>query len=122
MLNVLLPKLERSREEFKWQPRHKEVGRAIGPHQSDQYLVSLQFEPSECHPERAACDRFKRFATSFPAKLNWRDRRPIGELVLASHGRDSPFVAGNPRFWRIIKAPVDVNSENGRREFEKKAF
>jgi hypothetical protein len=69
-------------------------------------------------PTQYLADLFARVAGRFPRTLSWSDKRPIGVLFLASHGRTTPFNPLNPRYWRIVKPSVDVTTPAGRAEFQ----
>jgi len=93
------------------------VARPIPTGQSDHYSVALAFLHGGESPRSVLGDLFDRVAARFPPTLSWPDRRPIGQLMLSSHGRSSPFDPRNPRYWRF-RPSADVTSPAGRAEFE----
>ncbi len=96
------------------------VERSIPPGGSDSYSLSLRFANQTVSPQYILHDLFQRWAARFPSTLNWPDRRPIGQLVLASHARTTPFNPLNPRYWIYSDPKVDINSEIGRERFKER--
>ena len=66
--------------------------RPVAPGQTDTYTVSLRFAPSGTLDSALAADAFTAWAQTWPAALQWNDRRIIGTAYLAS----SP--SGNPSY------------------------
>jgi hypothetical protein len=64
-----------------FQPRYD---RAVGPGQTDTFVVSLRFSAAGTPAAIVARDAFKNWANLWPAKLHWADRRIIGTIYLAS--------------------------------------
>ena len=58
--------------------------RPIQPGQTDTFTVSLRFAASGTATTSIASDAYANYANTFPAQLNWTDRRPIGTVYLAS--------------------------------------
>lgn len=72
------------------------VNRPIGPNQSDEFQLSLRFGAENTPPAALTRDSWKKFAASYPSRMNWTDRRPIGSLVLATAAKGW---RNNPRGW-----------------------
>lgn len=90
------------------------LDRPIYPGDSDTFRVSIRFG------DNAAGGLKQQFATMFPSKLNWPDRRSIGMIHLSSS--EAQFkVNGNVRGWFGDKA-VDVSTEAGRENFKKRVL
>ena len=77
--------------------------RPVAPGQTDTFTVSLRFAPAGAEPVKLAGDAYKSFAAKWPAKLDWKDRRVIGTVYLASSPQGDKTRAagypGNPRRW-----------------------
>src|SRR5262249_18070178 len=87
---------------------------------TDRYRIAVCVLRAGESPESVLGDVFANFAARFPATLHWQDRRPIGLLILAGHGKTTQANPGNPRYWRFLGPSTDVNSPAGRTEFETK--
>jgi hypothetical protein len=72
------------------------IHRPIPPKSTDSYTITLRFGRSNAKDIALLGDVYKKFADTFPAQLNWTDRRPIGAIVLATNSKDWPR---NPRGW-----------------------
>jgi hypothetical protein len=92
----------------------------IPPGGSDSYSFSLRFAPQTASAPVVLSDLFRRWAERYPMTLNWPDRRPIGQLILASHGLSAPPNPNNPRYWLFVNPKIDINSEQGRQQFRQK--
>ena len=86
------------------------VDRPIPPGGSDQYQVSLRFGRVNDTVMDLAKDVYQKYAKEFPSKLNWKDRRPIGAVFLASAATE---YAKNPRGW-LMDSHLDVTTPEGR--------
>jgi hypothetical protein len=76
---------------------------------------SLRFAPPGADPLDVAADVIGRFATAFPFRLAWSDRRPIGALFFARAAAGWP---DNPRGW-FNDAGIDVTRPAGIRNFHR---
>ena len=65
-----------------------------------------------------ASDFYAKFARTFPPQLTWNDRRPIGQLVLATTAMGS---ATNPRGW-LLDPKIDVTTPEGLAAFRTAIF
>jgi len=98
------------------------VRRPIVPRNSDRFSLSLRFAGEGELPKVVLSDLFARWGAAFPPNLNWPDRRPLALLMLASHGRMTPFNPLNPRYWRFVDPKLDITSERGRQQFKVRLF
>ncbi len=102
--------------------------RKLRPGQTDSYTVSLRFAPSGTPAEAVAGDAYRNWANTFPATLQWADRRPIGTVYLASSPSGDPGQPGgypnNPRryFKDDNPADFDVESAAGLAAFQKRVL
>jgi hypothetical protein len=94
------------------------VVRAIAPRQSDQFVVSLRFGRSKATETILAGDIYKKFAATFPQKLAWTDRRPIGAIFLATGPQTWTM---NPRGW-FGDEKLNVTTPAGREEFRRRVL
>jgi hypothetical protein len=94
------------------------IDRPIAPGDSDVFTVSLRFGPRGASGLTLGGDVLQRFAKAFPSQLQWRDRRPVGTVTLASSGLNSPT---NPRGW-FQDPKLDVNTEEGRADFRRRVL
>jgi len=92
------------------------IDRPIPPKGTDQYTITLRFGRAKSADEQLVGDVYKKFAQVFPAKLKWKDRRPIGAIFLATNSKDWN---GNPRGW-FADASLNVNTAQGKAEFRQR--
>ena len=59
-------------------------------------------------------DVLERYAGKYPFQVNWKDRRPIGAIFLASSGIN---VATNPRRWIMNYGEIDITTDKGKAAF-----
>lgn len=85
------------------------VVRPIAANASEEFHLSLRFGPGGITVRQLAQDLYTRFAGVFAQQLQWQDRRPIGQLVLATA---STGWATNPRGW-LLDSKIDVNTPAG---------
>jgi hypothetical protein len=85
------------------------VTRPIAPGASDEFKLSLRFGGRGSTATQLASDAYVNFARVFPAQLKWTDKRPIGQLVLAT--TDTGW-ATNPRGW-LLDPKIDVTTTEG---------
>jgi hypothetical protein len=85
------------------------VNRPIAPGSSDQYRFSLRFGQAGATVESLAAEVYTSFSTTFPQTLKWVDKRPIGQLVLATAATG---YATNPRGW-LLDPTIDVTTPAG---------
>lgn len=100
--------------------------RPVQPGQTDTFTVSLRFAASGTPTPALAADAFASWAKTWPAQLNWTDRRVIGSLYLASSPSGDIHQSGgyynNPR--RYFNDPnsdhFDVTTAEGLIAFQKR--
>ena len=85
------------------------IVRPIAPGSSDQYRLSLRFGPPGSTRLTLASDIYQAFGQAYPATLSWPDRRPIGQLILATAATGW---ATNPRGW-LVDPSIDVTTPAG---------
>lgn len=85
------------------------VHRPIPPGGSDSYRFALRFAQGDVGAEGLAAEVYSSFATTFPQTLAWTDKRPIGQLVLATAATG---YATNPRGW-LLDPTIDVTTPAG---------
>lgn len=87
----------------------------------DEYHVSLRFGPSgpTATGPRLVPDTYRKFVTTFPYRLKWADRRPIGALFLST---SEPKLQSetNPRGWLLDPKGVDVTTPAGQAAFKQR--
>lgn len=94
------------------------VHRTIPPGGSDHFRVSLRFGNPGASVAELGRDIYTEYATAFPLKLDWQDRRPIGSVFLASSDVTWPK---NPRGW-FGNSKIDVTTPAGKEDFRAKIF
>jgi hypothetical protein len=92
------------------------VDRPIAPGASDTYRLSLRFGARDSSVSQLGQDVLQQFAARFPSRLQWKDRRPIGTVFLATKGLNSPQ---NPRGW-LLDRNLNANTPDGRAEIKRK--
>jgi hypothetical protein len=92
------------------------IVRPIPPGGSDRYVVSLRFGRGGATEASLAGDVNHKFAATFPQRLRWRDRRPIGAIFLATTPQQWTT---NPRGW-FGDPRLDVTTPAGRAEFKQR--
>ena len=88
--------------------------RDIKPGASKTFNISLRFGPAGARVEDLSGDVLERYAGKYPFQINWKDRRPIGAIFLASSGIN---VATNPRRWIMYEGKVDIKTSQGKAAF-----
>ena len=86
----------------------------IKPGASKTFNISLRFGPAGARVEALSSDVLERYAGKYPFQVNWKDRRPIGAIFLASSGIN---VATNPRRWIMNEGKIDITSDQGKAAF-----
>jgi hypothetical protein len=94
------------------------IVRPIAPGKSDRYRLSLRFGGAGATVNTLASDVYRTFAEAFPATLSWTDRRPIGQLVLATSVAGYPT---NPRGW-LLDSTIDTTTPAGLAAFRTKVL
>lgn len=85
------------------------VNRPIAPGSSDHYRFSLRFGSAGSTADTLAADVWSNFAARFPRTLQWADKRPIGQLILATSVAGFPK---NPRGW-LLDPTIDTTTPAG---------
>ena len=80
--------------------------------------IGFRFGPQGATEYQLASDIYQRFATTFPQKLNWPDKRPIAQLFLASQ---NGTYATNPRCW-FGDSSVDTTTSTGIAAFQQRVL
>ena len=88
--------------------------RDIKPGISKAFNVSLRFGPAGARVQELSGDVLERYAKKYPFQINWKDRRPIGAIFLASSGINA---ASNPRRWVINDGKIDTKTDQGKSAF-----
>ena len=88
--------------------------RDIKPGVTKTYNISLRFGPAGARVQDLSGDVLERYAKKYPFQINWKDRRPIGAIFLASSGIN---VATNPRRWILNEGKIDVTTGQGKSAF-----
>ncbi|HLK62878.1 MAG TPA: hypothetical protein VKU19_05540 [Bryobacteraceae bacterium] len=92
------------------------IQRPVAPGVSDTYHLSIRFGSRTTGVSQLGHDVLQRFAEHYPGHLQWKDRRPIGTIFLASSGSHS---AKNPRGW-LLDPNIDVKSAAGVADLKQK--
>ena len=88
--------------------------RDIKPGASKTFNISLRFGPAGARVQDLSGDVLERYAGKYPFQINWKDRRPIGAIFLASSGIN---VATNPRRWIMNEGKIDITTDQGKAAF-----
>ncbi len=87
--------------------------RPLRPGQTDQYRLSLRFQPSGTSTYPVAADAYASWAHAYPPQLHWTDRRAIGTVFLGSSPSGDAHHAGgypnNPRRYFNDPNPTDFD-------------
>ncbi len=87
--------------------------RPVRPGQTDQYRLSLRFQPSGASPYPVAADAYTNWAHTYPPQMHWTDRRAIGTVFLGSSPSGDAHHAGgypsNPRRYFNDPNPADFD-------------
>jgi hypothetical protein len=89
----------------------------IRPGESVQIAVSLRFGPRSAGPRDLADDVIRGYARTYPYRVQWADRRPIGELFLSTSS--GIHTATNPRGW-FNEQDIDVKTPVGIAHFRER--
>ena len=87
----------------------------VAPGKSLNLAFSLRFAPADKPSLQILADLHRAFREVHAPRLDWKDRRPIGQLFLPSGQNKSP---ANPRGW-FGKADLNVSTPEGRAQFRK---
>ncbi len=102
--------------------------RPIEPGQADLFTVSLRFARSGTPSSALARDAYASWAQTWPPKLEWKDRRIIGTVYLASSPSGNPSrpagYANNPRRYFNDSKPgdFDVRTSAGLSRFQSRVL
>jgi hypothetical protein len=92
------------------------IDRPVAPGASDTYRLSLRFGTRDSGASQLGHDILERFAERYPSHLQWKDRRPIGTVFLATAGLNAP---SNPRGW-LLERNLRVDTPEGQAELKQK--
>ena len=104
------------------------LDRPVLPGQTDSYTVSLRFAASGTAVSSLAADAYQSWAKTWPAQLNWPDRRILGTAYLASSPTGDPSrpagFPNNPRryFNSSQASDFDVTTVSGLALFQRKVL
>ena len=93
-------------------PEAKTLRPAVHPGESDWYTVSIRFASAGQGAAEVAQDAYRNWSKHWPRTLNWKDRRVIGTVYLASSPggvTDFAELGSNPRRYFTGQAGGDVN-------------
>jgi hypothetical protein len=99
------------------------LDRPVMPGQSDQFTVSLRFLHGKQTLQMAAADAFRSWNRRWPSTLDWKDRRAIGAVFLASSpGAGSRPDPANPRryFANASTRDIDIRTPTGLARLQQK--
>lgn len=85
------------------------VERTIAAGARDHFRLSLRFGSDRAALAPETADLLATFAQSFPATLEWPDRRPIGSLIIGTAAAHYPH---NPRGW-FLDPKLNVSTPAG---------
>lgn len=91
---------------------------SVGPGETLKVQFSLRFAPAGTAVADMIGDIEKRMREIHGSGPQWKDRRPIGMLIVSSVGH---LTDGNPRGWFHDKT-IDVTTEEGRKKFRTAAL
>ena len=86
----------------------------IKPGISKTFNVSLRFGSAGARVQDLSGDVLRAYAKKYPLQINWKDRRPIGAIFLASSGINA---ATNPRRWILDIGKIDITTDQGKSVF-----
>ena len=101
------------------------VGRQVRPGETDSFTVSVRFAESGMRVGDVAGDALRRWTERWPQRLDWKDRRAIGTVFLASSGQgEKTRAAGfplNPRRY-FTDAGLGARSAAGVERFQRRVL
>ena len=96
------------------------IDRPVYPGGTDHFELSIRFGPAGAAADDLANELYQRFAQTYPFRLSWDDRRPIGRLFLSSaHAELADNYPTNPRGW-FNEKDIDVTTDEGRGQFRER--
>jgi hypothetical protein len=103
----------------------RHMDRPVMPGQTDRFTLSLRFFDDKQPIQTVAADAYNSWNQRWPSTLDWKDRRPIGALYLAS----SPSAGtlsdpANPRryFELGTLSGVDIRTPDGLAKFQQRVL
>lgn len=90
----------------------------VPPNSTLTFRISLRFAPRAEPMEQTCADVFAAFRESWQPLLTWKDRRPIGMVMLSSGSHKSET---NPRGW-FNEPKIDVTTPEGKADFRGRAL
>jgi hypothetical protein len=85
---------------------------SLAPGKSFNYTMLIKFCKPEATSSVVSKKAYSNFRTNFPFKIKWPDRRPIGELFLASFTGQQ--FQNNPRNWIFNASELNISTPAGR--------
>jgi hypothetical protein len=107
--NTVFPLRINTDREGMYPDRVPYVNRPIAPGASDVFQISLRFGGQGSGVPALAGDIYQSYASAYPSRLQWADRRAVGTLFLSSAAIGS---ATNPRGW-FNDPGIDVTNAAG---------
>lgn len=92
------------------------IDRPIPPGETLRVRLALRFGPAGSTPDTLASDVYRKFAAAFPARLDWKDRRPVAALFVSRSRGNWPK---NPRGF-LNDGTVDVTTAEGRGKLKRR--
>ncbi len=95
------------------------LNRSVAAGQTAIYTLSLRFAPSGTDYHSLAGDVLTTFGRTWPQRLRWTDRRPIGELFMTRPTTSPlPNTSANPRNYTVAQN-IDIQSPSGVAAFQR---
>jgi len=101
----------------------RHLDRPVMPGQTDRFTMSLRFAGAKEPIQTIAADAFSSWERQWPSTLDWKDRRPIGALYLASSpsARTAPDPANPRRYFDLgASSGVDIRTPDGLAKFQQR--
>ena len=94
------------------------VQRTIPAGATEHFHLSMRFGGPDATVESLTGDLFQRYREKYPYRLEWEDRRPIGQVFLSSAAKRFHSET-NPQGW-FRDPELDVTTDKGRAEFRQR--
>jgi len=89
--------------------------RPIAPGNTDTYRISLRFGNKKASKISLGMPVYKKYRKAYPRTLEWRDRRPVGNLFISGKSHKSKR---NPYGWNFVSKDTDLRTEKGKKKFK----